>query len=82
MMKNIIFKFSLWKMVIYDPITISGFLNYVLTWGYIFVFQVCDTCPNVKYVREGNFINVDIEKGMQDGQVENNCYLFLPVIYL
>ncbi|PWZ09557.1 DnaJ protein ERDJ3B [Zea mays] len=28
----------------------------------------CDTCPNVKYVREGAFINVDIEKGMQDGQ--------------
>ncbi|AQK91491.1 DnaJ protein ERDJ3B [Zea mays] len=30
--------------------------------------QECDTCPNVKYVREGAFINVDIEKGMQDGQ--------------
>nr|GEW16689.1 DnaJ protein ERDJ3B [Tanacetum cinerariifolium] len=24
-------------------------------------------CPNVKYDREGNFITVDIEKGMQDG---------------
>ncbi|WVZ71243.1 hypothetical protein U9M48_019855 [Paspalum notatum var. saurae] len=30
--------------------------------------KVCDTCPNVKYVREGEFMNVDIEKGMQDGQ--------------
>ncbi|RLM91917.1 hypothetical protein C2845_PM08G12230 [Panicum miliaceum] len=30
--------------------------------------QVCESCPNVKYVREGYFINVDIEKGMQDGQ--------------
>ncbi|XP_066314310.1 dnaJ protein ERDJ3B-like [Miscanthus floridulus] len=30
--------------------------------------QVCDTCPNVKYIREGDFISVDIEKGMQDGQ--------------
>ncbi|PUZ56646.1 hypothetical protein GQ55_5G343100 [Panicum hallii var. hallii] len=30
--------------------------------------QVCESCPNVKYVREGDFINVDIEKGMQDGQ--------------
>ncbi|KAK9281289.1 hypothetical protein L1049_004186 [Liquidambar formosana] len=31
--------------------------------------QVCEQCPNVKYVREGYFITVDIEKGMQDGQV-------------
>ncbi|XP_062208422.1 dnaJ protein ERDJ3B-like [Phragmites australis] len=30
--------------------------------------QVCKECPNVKYAREGDFINVDIEKGMQDGQ--------------
>ncbi|KAK2965238.1 hypothetical protein RJ640_019993 [Escallonia rubra] len=30
--------------------------------------QVCEQCPNVKYEREGNFITVDIEKGMQDGQ--------------
>ncbi|KAG9157210.1 hypothetical protein Leryth_004880 [Lithospermum erythrorhizon] len=30
--------------------------------------QVCDQCPNVKYVREGDFITVDIEKGMRDGQ--------------
>ncbi|CAO2203433.1 unnamed protein product [Urochloa humidicola] len=29
---------------------------------------VCGTCPNVKYVREGDLIIVDIEKGMQDGQ--------------
>ncbi|KAF5741538.1 dnaJ subfamily B member 11-like [Tripterygium wilfordii] len=30
--------------------------------------QVCQECQNVKYVREGFFITVDIEKGMQDGQ--------------
>ncbi|OEL33857.1 DnaJ protein ERDJ3B [Dichanthelium oligosanthes] len=30
--------------------------------------QVCEICPNVKYVREGDFTNVDIEKGMKDGQ--------------
>ncbi|KAG0497926.1 hypothetical protein HPP92_002617 [Vanilla planifolia] len=30
--------------------------------------QVCEDCPNVKYVREGYFITVDIEKGMKDGQ--------------
>ncbi|CAM8933244.1 unnamed protein product [Rhodiola kirilowii] len=30
--------------------------------------QVCEQCPNVKYVREGDFITVDIEKGMQDGE--------------
>ncbi|XP_076952252.1 dnaJ protein ERDJ3B-like [Bidens hawaiensis] len=30
--------------------------------------EVCEQCPNVKYEREGNFITVDIEKGMQDGQ--------------
>eukprot|EP00268_Persea_americana_P063477 TRINITY_DN8237_c0_g1_i1.p1 TRINITY_DN8237_c0_g1~~TRINITY_DN8237_c0_g1_i1.p1 ORF type:complete len:345 (+),score=71.59 TRINITY_DN8237_c0_g1_i1:182-1216(+) len=30
--------------------------------------QVCEQCPNVKYEREGYFITVDIEKGMQDGQ--------------
>ena len=33
-------------------------------------FQVCEQCQNVKYEREGYFITVDIEKGMQDGQVE------------
>jgi len=31
--------------------------------------QVCDQCANVKYVREGYFVTVDIEKGMKDGQV-------------
>ncbi|XP_047982184.1 dnaJ protein ERDJ3B-like [Salvia hispanica] len=30
--------------------------------------QVCEKCPNVKYEREGDFVTVDIEKGMQDGQ--------------
>ncbi|CAH9098609.1 unnamed protein product [Cuscuta epithymum] len=30
--------------------------------------QVCDQCPNVKYEREGYYVTVDIEKGMQDGQ--------------
>ncbi|KAK7344393.1 hypothetical protein VNO77_13937 [Canavalia gladiata] len=30
--------------------------------------QVCEKCPNVKYEKEGYFITVDIEKGMQDGQ--------------
>ncbi|KAJ9187857.1 hypothetical protein P3X46_003272 [Hevea brasiliensis] len=30
--------------------------------------EVCDQCQNVKYEREGYFITVDIEKGMQDGQ--------------
>ncbi|GER44345.1 chaperone protein dnaJ [Striga asiatica] len=30
--------------------------------------EVCDQCPNVKYEREGDFVTVDIEKGMQDGQ--------------
>ncbi|XP_043711785.1 dnaJ protein ERDJ3B-like [Telopea speciosissima] len=30
--------------------------------------QVCEQCPNLKYEREGYFITVDIEKGMQDGQ--------------
>ncbi|XP_074563500.1 dnaJ protein ERDJ3B-like [Curcuma longa] len=29
---------------------------------------VCEDCPNVKFVREGYFLTVDIEKGMQDGQ--------------
>ncbi|KAJ9696627.1 hypothetical protein PVL29_008708 [Vitis rotundifolia] len=37
--------------------------------------QVCEQCPNVKYEREGYFITVDIEKGMQDGQVS-----FMPSI--
>ncbi|KAK4492619.1 hypothetical protein RD792_003437 [Penstemon davidsonii] len=30
--------------------------------------QVCQQCSNVKYEREGDFITLDIEKGMQDGQ--------------
>lgn len=34
-----------------------------------FFFQVCEKCQNVKYEREGYFVTVDIEKGMQDGQV-------------
>ncbi|CAL9130899.1 unnamed protein product [Musa textilis] len=29
---------------------------------------VCEQCPNVKFEREGYFVTVDIEKGMQDGQ--------------
>ncbi|KAL5700944.1 DnaJ protein erdj3b [Ranunculus cassubicifolius] len=29
--------------------------------------QVCEQCANVKYVREGYHVTVDIEKGMQDG---------------
>ncbi|XP_008797220.2 dnaJ protein ERDJ3B isoform X2 [Phoenix dactylifera] len=32
--------------------------------------QVCEQCSNVKFEREGYFITVDIEKGMQDGQVQ------------
>ena len=32
-------------------------------------FQVCEKCPNVKYVREGYEVTVDIEKGMRDGEV-------------
>lgn len=30
--------------------------------------QVCEQCQNVKFEREGDFITVDIEKGMQDGE--------------
>ncbi|PON72420.1 Terminal organelle assembly protein [Trema orientale] len=30
--------------------------------------QVCEQCQNVKFEREGYFLTVDIEKGMQDGQ--------------
>ncbi|THU71233.1 hypothetical protein C4D60_Mb08t33400 [Musa balbisiana] len=30
--------------------------------------MVCEQCPNVKFEREGYFVTVDIEKGMQDGQ--------------
>lgn len=33
------------------------------------LIQVCEQCQNVKYEREGYFVTVDIEKGMQDGQV-------------
>ncbi|KAK9218688.1 hypothetical protein WN943_007325 [Citrus x changshan-huyou] len=32
--------------------------------------QVCEQCQNVKYEREGYFVTVDIEKGVQDGQVQ------------
>ncbi|KAM7276712.1 hypothetical protein ACFE04_018578 [Oxalis oulophora] len=30
--------------------------------------QVCEQCQNVKFEREGYFVTVDIEKGMEDGQ--------------
>lgn len=43
-------------------------------------FQVCEQCPNVKYEREGYFITVDIEKGMQDGQVSPSFFL-LPFFF-
>lgn len=33
--------------------------------------QVCEQCQNIKYEREGYFLTVDIEKGMQDGQEVN-----------
>ncbi|CAI5951340.1 unnamed protein product [Closterium sp. NIES-64] len=33
-----------------------------------FTQQECQECPNVKYEREGMPIDVDIEKGMKDGQ--------------
>ena len=38
----------------------------------IIFFQVCEECQNIKFEREGYFITVDIEKGMQDGQVQYN----------
>lgn len=45
-------------------VLLLDFLN-----SFIISFQVCEQCPNVKYEREGYFVTVDIEKGMQDGQV-------------
>lgn len=33
-----------------------------------FAQQVCQDCPNVRYEREGTPMQVDIEKGMKDGQ--------------
>lgn len=39
----------------------------------LWLLQVCEQCANVKYEREGYFITVDIEKGMQDGQVSFRC---------
>eukprot|EP00271_Cylindrocystis_brebissonii_P013142 TRINITY_DN32752_c0_g1_i1.p1 TRINITY_DN32752_c0_g1~~TRINITY_DN32752_c0_g1_i1.p1 ORF type:complete len:351 (+),score=66.29 TRINITY_DN32752_c0_g1_i1:317-1369(+) len=33
-----------------------------------FTQQVCEDCPNVKYVREGLPLTVEVEKGMRDGQ--------------
>lgn len=46
---------------------------------YSVAFQVCEQCPNVKYEREGEFITVDIEKGMQDSQV--SVFSFLLFVY-
>lgn len=31
--------------------------------------QTCEECPNVKLDREGEYITVDVEKGMKEGQV-------------
>ena len=41
------------------------------------LFQVCEQCNNVKYEREGYFITVDIETGMQDGQVSFHSSYFV-----
>lgn len=43
-------------------------------------FQVCEQCPNVKYEREGYFVTVDIEKGMQDGQV-SFLYFIVDIVF-
>ncbi|KDO45038.1 hypothetical protein CISIN_1g039840mg [Citrus sinensis] len=42
--------------------------------------QVCEQCQNVKYEREGYFVTVDIEKGMQDGQEVVFCEDGEPII--
>lgn len=31
--------------------------------------QTCEECPNVRLDREGEYITVDVEKGMREGQV-------------
>jgi hypothetical protein len=35
--------------------------------------QTCEECPNVKLDREGEYITVDVEKGMKEGQVRMNA---------
>lgn len=45
------------------------FISECFSIRYGMYFQVCEQCQNVKYEREGYFVTVDIEKGMQDGQV-------------
>ncbi|GAY44665.1 hypothetical protein CUMW_083600 [Citrus unshiu] len=42
--------------------------------------QVCEQCQNVKYEREGYFVTVDIEKGVQDGQEVVFCEDGEPII--
>jgi hypothetical protein len=44
------------------------------------ISKVCDQCPNVKFVREGEFLTVDIEKGMKDGQVWAVLYALGPPV--
>ncbi|RZS17391.1 hypothetical protein BHM03_00049515, partial [Ensete ventricosum] len=58
------------KRKIYDRYGEEGLKQYAGGGGreHIFLFQVCEQCPNVKFEREGYFVTVDIEKGMQDGQ--------------
>lgn len=46
---------------------------------YIMYFQVCEQCQNVKFEREGYFVTVDIEKGMQDGQVSLIYWIWIPL---
>lgn len=50
----------------------------------MFSVQVCEQCANVKFEREGYFITVDIEKGMQDGQVSTHVskYRLTYMIFL
>lgn len=49
-------------------------VHYINQTSFLFSFKVCEQCPNVKYEREGNFITVDIGKGMQDGQLSTYFY--------
>lgn len=44
--------------------------------------QTCEECPNVKLDREGDYITVDVEKGMKEGQVNSPEFPELALMWV
>ncbi|KAF7131919.1 hypothetical protein RHSIM_Rhsim09G0001900 [Rhododendron simsii] len=62
-------RFTISRSVVILEFTSIPMLLLDLLNSFIMSLRVCEQCPNVKCEREEYLVTVDIEKGMQDGQV-------------